>query len=423
MRVRASMAGVCLVALMGTGALLIAPSAYAQAVLTVGNGTSGSCTGQYSTISQAVAAAASGDTIDVCPGTYAETVDVSIADLTFDGAQTGDNPVTTSPPSADQSVVASEDGGFVLSSAADDTAINGFTIEDAGISGSNDDGIEAFQGSTGLTVEDNIIQGNNNGMNMQNPDGSSPAYIEDNVFASNDQGGNYLTNPGTGTGVFISNGPADNTLISANSFSFDSQTAINFAGSSSNYSTGLVVSDNKSTNDSTFLVATNSTNALVDGNIITSSVSAPGGFGDAILDFGSNTGLRISNNTITATGASSTNQQAGVRISTYSGTPSDSTTVSSNKVKGYYFGVYVESGYTSTYITSNKIKKSVEAGIYLGSGTSGNVITHNKVAGSPSPAVDCQDQSTGNLSDGTANTWSSDIGKNGNSSPAGICTV
>jgi hypothetical protein len=346
---------------------------------------------------------------------------VNTDDLTFEGAQYGNDPVTHLPRATDQSVVANDGGGFTLGSSVDDIVISGFTIEDAGTSGNQEDGINAFAGSSGLTVEDNVIQDNNEGMNFQNPDGSDPAVIEDNVFANNDQGGNYLTNAGTGTAIFISNGPADNTTISHNTFTGDSQTAINFAGASGNNSTGLNVTENTSTNDATFVVATNSTNALIDGNTITSSPSSPGGFGDAILDAGANIGLRISDNVISATDPSSANAQAGVRLSTYFGSASDSTTITLNKITGYYYGVIVMSGYTSAYVSSNKIKKSASVGIEVQSGASGNVINRNKVKKTPSPALDCQDASTGSGTAGTANTWTSNVGEDNNSSPSGIC--
>ena len=50
-------------------------------VLTVGNCTSGG----YATIQLAVAAAASGDTIQVCPGTYPELVTIDGVNLTLEG--------------------------------------------------------------------------------------------------------------------------------------------------------------------------------------------------------------------------------------------------------------------------------------------------------------------------------------------------
>ena len=77
----------------------------------------------------------------------------------------------------------------------------------------------------------------------------------------------------------ISNGPANNTTITGNRFSQHSQTAINYAGdpNPNNKSTGLVVTDNISFNDSTFVVATNSTGALIEDNHDHDEPERPGG--------------------------------------------------------------------------------------------------------------------------------------------------
>lgn len=413
--------GIAILGGMVLATALDAGVAHAQTTLVVANGTSPhSCAANagYNTISAAVAAASTGDTIRVCSGTYPETVQVTAPGLTFDGNQAGVDPVTGLPAHSSESIVASTGGGFILSPGANDTTISGFAIVDAGTTGSNDDGVEAFQGSSGLTLTDNVIKGNNNGINLQNPDGSMPAYIEDNVFAQNDQGGDYLSNPQTGTGVFISNGPADNTLIAGNAFSLDSQTAINFAGASNNPSTGLVVAGNKSTNDSTFVVATNSTNALIEDNTMSTGAKAPGGYGTGILDFGGNIGLRIDDNKLTVSGGSAgASGQSAIGIASYAGN-SSGTTVTGNKAMGWDYGVSVSSGYTSVDVSANTITHAAEGGIAFASGTSGNVIVRNTISSSE---PDCQDASTGYLTAGTANTWLNNKGEDGNSSPAGIC--
>lgn len=425
-RTKLSILGASSALVIAGGVLAAAPAADVATTLVVGNGTSpAAClaTASYSTISSAVAAASSGDTIQVCAGTYLETVNVNTPNLTFEGAEYGKDPVTKAPKPRKQSYVIDNNGGFILTSSANDTVIDGFSIEKAGTEDStNADGVQDFAGSSGLTLEDDVISANNLGVNLQNPDGAEPATIEDNVFANNSDGGDYQSNGQTGTVVFISNGPADNTTISDNAFSGDSQTAINFAGDGSNFSTGLVVTDNTSTNDSTFVVAINSTDALVEDNTITSGPSAPGGPGDAILDFGSDVGLQVLNNKITASGGvNPTFGQSGVHVADYTGTPSANTTISSNTITGYYNGILLDSNATSADVLNNKIKNSVGVGINGSSTSSGNVINHNKVSGSPSPAIDCQDASTGSGTDSTANTWTSNTGSNNNSSPAGIC--
>ncbi len=406
---------------------LSASAATAQTTLVVANGASPpSCAANatYNTISAAVAAASSGDTIKVCPGTYPETVQVNTPNLVIDGNQAGIDPVGGLPSQVTESIVASTSGGFILGSSADGTTISGFAIIDAGTTGSNDDGVEAFAGSSGLTLTDNVIKGNNNGINMQNPDGTMPATIQGNVFARNDAGGNVQTNANTGTGVFISNGPANNTLIAGNAFSFDSQTAINFAGSGTNLSAGLVVDGNTSTNDSTFVVAINSVNALIEGNTIKTSANAPGGYGTGILDFGSNTGLRIDNNKVSVTGGTTGAMgQSAIHISADSGTSSVGTTVTSNRTIGYDYGIRLNAGSTSVDVSGNSVSRAIITGIDVASGTNGNVIVRNTISNSASPASDCQDASTGFLTAGTANTWLHNDGEDSNSSPGAICPV
>jgi parallel beta-helix repeat protein len=396
---------------------LAAPSAGAAPTeLIVGH--SSGCTGTYATISDANAAALAGDTIKVCAGRYDETVNVTTPDLTFLGAQVGKPGTDLLGSKSPQSVVGAVNGGFLLSSTANDTKIDGFSITGAGSATVNADGIEAFAGSSGLDAADNFIYKNGNGINVQNPTASMPATISGNFIADNTREGNVDSNPQTGTGVFISNGPADNTSISDNTFSGDSQTAINFAGEAGTPSTGLVVDGNHSINDSTFVVAVNSTDALIQDNIITVKTNhVVGGNGTGILDFGDNTGLRIYHNSLTS--VSSVN--AAIQLSTYAGSPSTGTTVSDNTVSGWGYGVYVSTDYVSTDVTDNTVSGNGTTGIYLESGTSGNVITHNTLSKDAGAADDCTDASVGSGTAGTANSWLHNVGKDHNSSPAAIC--
>jgi hypothetical protein len=401
----------------GFGAVIL-PAGVAGATPTVlVVGTSPGCTGTYTTISAAVAAAASGDTIQVCAGTYDETVNVGIPDLTFEGAQTGQaGSAGRASKTAKESVVSDVNGDFILASNADNTTIDGFTLEGAGSPTVNQDAIEAFAGSSGLDVTDSVIVNNGNGINLQNPDGTEPGTISDNYIFNNNSEGGLGTNGSTGTGVFISNGPANDTSISNNVFGDDSQTAINFAGSSTP-SVGLVVADNTSINDSTFVVAINSSNATIESNKITVNGVVPGGNGTGILDFGGNTGLHVVNNVM----SSNADISAAIALTTYAGSASVGTTVTGNKVKGWNEGVYVAPDYTTALVSTNKIRDNGAFGIEVDTDTSGNVISQNKISKDSGAAVDCSDVSTGYLTDGTGNTWLKNVGRDHNSSPAGIC--
>lgn len=282
------------------------------------------------------------------------------------------------------------------------------------------DGVEAFQGSSGLSLVNNIIRDNLEGINFQNPDRNQPALIQHNNFINNNNG----TTAEGGTGVFISNGPANSTSILQNRFTGHRQTAINFAGdpSNSNHSVGLVVDGNRSINDATFVVAINSDNAVIDSNNVTFSGSTNG---TAILDYGSNNDLRIMYNTISGGNKANT---SGIKLADFSGAPSVGTTVTGNKVSGRNWGIRVTIpsgpiGYTSALINGNTVKGSAAIGIWVQTGSSGNAITHNTVTGTTSGGFACEDDTTGPLTAGTANHWSRDSGGTTPSSPQGICSI
>jgi hypothetical protein len=369
------------------------------------------CAGaQYSTISSAVAAAAPGDTIKVCAGLYPETVNVD-KPLTFLGAKTGvDGRAKSRLKLAKESVVVSLTGDFVIGGGVDGVMIDGFTLQGAGSDTETADAIEAFGGGSGYTFTDNVIRDNELGINVQNPDATMPTEISRNAFIDNSIG----TTGDGGTGVFISNGPADSTTIEANSFTGDREAAINFAGTTGNPSRGLVVADNTSKHDSTFVVATNSVNALIDNNKITYAGSDNG---TGILDFGANTALRITGNKITGGDGAGT---SGIRVGNFSGAPSVGTTISGNKVTGRYNGIRVTGGYTDLYVAGNTVSSSASVGILVETGDTGNLFVRNRI--SSSAVHDCEDDTTGGQTAGTGNTWRYDSGTSANSTPADICT-
>jgi parallel beta-helix repeat protein len=357
----------------------------------------------FTTISAAVAVASPGDTIQVCAGIYPETVNVD-KQLTFEGAKANVDARSNRNTLALESIVASSGGAFVVGS-VNDVTINGFTLR-----GANNEGaaaIGAFSGGSGITVINNVIRDNQNGMRESNPDGTHPANIRHNAFLNNSLGS---TGNG-GTGIFITSGPANNTYIQENKFTLHRETAINFAGDPSNPSANLVVIDNTSSNDSTFVVATDSTNALVDGNTIKYSGSTNG---SGILDFGSNTNLRIAYNTISGGNNVGT---SGIRVRNLSVTPSTGTTIVNNHVSGRYNGIRMTDT-DGMYIASNTVSTSSNDGI-LGESGSNNILSRNHV--SLSSIHDCEDDTTGSLTAGTANTWDDDSGTSNNSIPLGIC--
>lgn len=367
-----------------------------------------SCNGAtYSTISAAVADASPGDTIRVCKGVYAETVDVDKS-LTFLGPEANVDG-RGSRPLVNEASVVSQNGDFVIEPGVSDVTINGFTLRGAGIDSNIHDAIEAFRGGSGFTIIDNVIRDNLLGINLQNPDKSDPTEIADNAFINNSLG----SSADGGTAIFISNGPANSTTIEDNRFTTSRETAINFSGDGSNPSQSLIVADNTSRNDATFVVATNSTNAVIADNHINYSGSTNG---SGILDFGSNTDLRIDGNIINGGDATGT---SGIRVANDSGTASTGTTIISNHVLNRYNGIRITDGYSGLYVAHNLVKSSDNDGILAEGTNTSNVFFANNVSATAN--ADCVDQSTGSLTAGTANTWRKDTGASDNSNPAAIC--
>src|SRR5260221_13052879 len=107
------------------GLIIVASSAMAAgATLTVGNATSLPCTGTYSTMSAAVAAASPSDTVKVCPGTYNESVTISKT-LTLIGAKAGVDARTRA--TTGESIINSSCSPVQIF--ADNVVVDGFTVQ------------------------------------------------------------------------------------------------------------------------------------------------------------------------------------------------------------------------------------------------------------------------------------------------------
>src|SRR5260221_11573245 len=141
-----------------TFVISMSATAHAASILIVDDNLA--CAGAtYSTISSAVAAASAGDTISVCAGIYPETVNVDKT-LHFVGAKAGVDARSGRTTLSAESVVVDANGDFIIAGSVNGVTIDGFTIQGAGSDSFTTDGIEAFNGSSGMTVADNIIQNN-----------------------------------------------------------------------------------------------------------------------------------------------------------------------------------------------------------------------------------------------------------------------
>lgn len=393
---------------LGTATVLFAAGLAAPATATAASvlvvGAPGpNCPGaQYSTIQDAVDAASAGDTVRVCAGTYPDPVTVGKT-LTFRGAQAGVDARAGRTDAARESVV-SAPSGIDVSSGTGGVTVDGFTVRD-----SLDDGIDAFSGGSGWTFVNNVVTGNRYGINFQSPSGAA-TLVRHNRFTDNNR-------PSGGTGVFISNGPADNTSITQNRFSGHDEADVNTAGSTADHSSGLSITGNASVNSATFAVLVNADGTPVTGNTVQrTGGTAPQGSG--IFVGAGTTGVQISGNVISGGDAT------GIRVTNLFG-PDASTglNVRQNIIQNRQTGIDVSDLASGTF-TSNQISRSTADGIHVNApGTpglnSGLVFRSNIVLRSAN--LDATDLTTGPGTAGTSNTWTSNICAK--RSPAGICVA
>jgi parallel beta-helix repeat protein len=274
----------------------------------------------YPNITLAIAAATSGDTVKVCPGTYPEStfpgqplhVDKT---LTLLGAQAGED---ARDPRGPESIVTNPQGTWLD---ADNIVIDGFTIQDSTVNAFTGYGIW-MGGKAGTQVLNTIFQNNIIGLGLSNPPNSPQVLIQHNLFQNNN-------NPGSasGTGIysdqFEAKGSVDNVLITENAFkgNVDSGVDISHTDTTQAFS-NLEVSHNSFDQNGRGIVLFDTDNTSIHNNSITNSTFTGSA---AIRIFDANSNLSIMhNNLFTGTGR-------GIRISDIDavdvGTPNPSSAV------------------------------------------------------------------------------------------------
>jgi hypothetical protein len=272
----------------------------------------------FSTIQAAENVAAPGDTIQVCAGTYAETILVNIADLTFEGPQAGvDARTRTAVPEA---VVGAPGGGFVVS--ADSVKIDGFTL--TGVTNTNPFGGTALltgPSTSGHDIVNNIVTGNIIGSYI-NTDGVAPTTIQHNLFDDNNNPG-----PASGHGIYTDQG-LKNVTITENKFTANDSAGVGispFGGTNAD----ITVSNNEFTGNGNAVYALGASGVnlttnvdILDNTMDAQAASQVGVFGDV-------SGILVDGNTIT------NGLARGVRVI---GSQDSDVTVSNNSISGNALG-------------------------------------------------------------------------------------
>lgn len=255
-----------------------------------GKGTAADCDADvdaFATIAAAVAYATAGDTVEVCAGTYPETLTVT-KQLTFLGAQAGNDARVgreTADPSTESII-----RGSLIANGVSGTTIDGFWFTGTATNVS----IGLYNGTSGHTVLNNVIADNDEtaveAAIIYTSDGTAPSLFAQNRVTGGDQHG------------FFATPNAVDTVIRDNAFADNGSSVVHFASNPATPSSDVVVSGNTSTDDANFIVGEDVNNLTVTGNVVDgvgfTGMLFGGGFVGALIEgnviTGTSTAISIS---------------------------------------------------------------------------------------------------------------------------------
>ena len=341
----------------------------------------------FDTIQGAVDVARSGATIWVCPGLYEETVKVETPHLTLKGANAGRD--GTRSGRHRESIVSHLDPDGTVQLLADDITWGGFAI--LGVAGAqNGPGMYTSPDHSGYVVRDTIFQDNGVGLHL-GANGKAPTIVCRNRFVANNE-----FEPGGGFGIFSDEG-ARKVLITYNRFEEHNGAAVFFADRGATQQE-VLIDHNKSVDDKSFATIYASTRVRVTHNSVRARVG-PQDLADpasAIFIGARNDRILVHGNRVHSARGN------GIDVSP---SPEPNRNLRPKAP-------------TNVTISKNKAEHAGLAGLHMATGTAHVAVTANTAL--DNTKWDCQDESTGTGTAGTANTWTDNLG--GTSSPAGLCS-
>lgn len=422
--VAAVVAVLALVAAHGAGAQLRA------ATLVVDDDRAQCADAQYTTIQAAVDAAAAGDTIRVCPGSYAGAT-VDKAGLTLVGA--------TDVPSSAACVAGSGGGdpardsivsggssapGFAV--VANDVTIAGFTVEGSSA------GVQVANEVSGTRVLRDVLQRNTMGVYL-NSSGDRLSRVERNCIRANNAPG-----AASGNGVYSDSG-LGRAAIRNNTFTGQENASVILLRKGGTISR-VDVSANRIVKDASVILA-NLVDSRVARNLSDSSngsgIFLAGGSSDVAIvgnvvrdcaytgvnvrylpgDYdvsSANTKLLVASNRVSGCG------DAGIRLrdGAASSVVRDNVVSANGTGADKGDGIALENA-DDNLLARNRSSQNGRDGLRADESSTGNRIVGNRASGNGEH--DCHDDSNGDGTAGTANTWSGDVGATENRD--GLCTA
>jgi hypothetical protein len=363
----------------------------------------------FTTIQAAVNDAHPGDTIRVCPGVYDEHVKVATPRLTIKGAKAGRDARRRGRRGESEVT-----GGVELRE--DLITWDGFLIRD----NTAGPGIYTSPRFSGHDIRNTIFEDNGIGLQLGS-NGVCETWIRKNLFVANNE---LIGDPaGAGNGIYSNEG-ARRVLIADNRFEDHNGAGILFADhadGSDIRQRGVRVERNQGVDDMTFAAFYASSHVRVTGNLVKAREGDRDFPGPAAGIFigARNHDIVVKRNLVKSASGNGIDVRKTPGEAGLSAAAPTHVQILKNKVAQVeQHGIEVDADGVGEYtVRGNFALRNTLVGIHFGPDTHENLVAGNTARANLD--LDCQDESLGDGTAGTDNTWRDDVGPN--ASPDGIC--
>lgn len=326
----------------------------------------------HKTIQDAVDEANPGDKIRVCPGLYAESVQVDkTLFLRGEGPKPQNRPQTGDGNPAEEAIVDPPNGAPGFNVVANEVKIKGFTV--TGAQGAP--GIQTSATNSGYEIRKNLIRDNTFGLYL-NSNGELESQAAKNLFRNNNEDG-----AAAGNGVYSDQG-LSNATINNNLFTKHQNAPVILVGNAGTQSE-VTIKNNDIIDDRTIILA-NVTDSKVNKNL------SEGSSGSAIFLAGGVQDTRIKKNDL----RDGVDSGIRSRANAISPAPNSNNLIERNDITRF--------GFSGLSFTTGSFENTIRA----------NTSLRNE-------PFDCFDDTTGNGTAGTANFWEDNTGRTENR--PGLC--